>query len=50
MQRLPGVHPWTFHRRVQQMYDWNYVAERTEIVYNRVMESEPSDLSEKLSK
>jgi phosphatidylinositol glycan class A protein len=41
---------WIRHRRVREMYDWQSVAERTEVVYNRVMELPQKDVGERLAR
>lgn len=35
-----GGGQWERHERVKRMYDWQMVAERTEVVYERAMEGE----------
>jgi len=50
LKRVDQVDPWKFHRRIQQMYDWNYVAERTDIVYRRILMHPPSSLIRKIHK
>jgi len=32
------------HERIKEFYNWNQVAERTEVVYDTVLKSEPRDL------
>lgn len=39
-----------FHNEIKKMYDWKNVAERTEIVYNRVIKAPESAMIEKLGK
>ena len=48
--RVKEVTPWKFHRRVKKMYDWQYVAHRTEIVYDRVREEPCIPFVERLRK
>ncbi|KAF8581261.1 glycosyltransferase family 4 protein [Ramaria rubella] len=40
-----GKHdPMIAHKRIKEFYDWAHVAERTEVVYRTVLETEPRDL------
>lgn len=36
-KELDRVDPWEFHRRVGTMYDWQYIARRTERVYRNAI-------------
>eukprot|EP00742_Colponemidia_sp_Colp-10_P021416 GILJ01025121.1.p1 GENE.GILJ01025121.1~~GILJ01025121.1.p1 ORF type:complete len:391 (+),score=43.41 GILJ01025121.1:24-1175(+) len=42
------VSPWDFHDKVRQYYSWDWVAERTAKVYDRVVEVPPMALYERL--
>jgi phosphatidylinositol glycan class A protein len=45
-----GEGQWDRHERVKAMYDWQTVAERTEVVYRRVMDSDERDVGERLAR
>ncbi|WWC88843.1 uncharacterized protein L201_003758 [Kwoniella dendrophila CBS 6074] len=46
-----GKHdPWKSHERVKTMYSWEQVAERTELVYERAMQTPSKDTAERLSR
>lgn len=46
--QVRNVDPYEFHKEVRQMYNWHHVAERTEIVYDKIMETKPLPLMERL--
>jgi phosphatidylinositol N-acetylglucosaminyltransferase subunit A len=48
LARVNDVSPWQFHERVKTMYNWNYVARRTELVYDRILRTEPVSFIERL--
>ncbi|KAJ3210306.1 hypothetical protein HDU82_008378 [Entophlyctis luteolus] len=50
--QLEPPDPFTLHKEIRSMYSWSNVAERTELVYNRVMVSlkEPISLADRLRK
>uniref|UniRef100_A0A0E0FW77 Phosphatidylinositol N-acetylglucosaminyltransferase n=1 Tax=Oryza nivara TaxID=4536 RepID=A0A0E0FW77_ORYNI len=45
---LPGIDPQVMHLRMKKLYSWDDVAKRTEIVYDRAMQSPQTDLLERL--
>uniref|UniRef100_A0A0E0LJ71 phosphatidylinositol N-acetylglucosaminyltransferase n=1 Tax=Oryza punctata TaxID=4537 RepID=A0A0E0LJ71_ORYPU len=45
---LPGIDPHVMHLRMKKLYSWDDVAKRTEIVYDRAMQSPQTDLLERL--
>ncbi|KAG8084944.1 hypothetical protein GUJ93_ZPchr0010g9628 [Zizania palustris] len=45
---LPGIDPQLMHLRMKKLYSWDDVAKRTEIVYDRAMQSPKTDLLERL--
>uniref|UniRef100_A0A0D9XMP7 Glycosyl transferase family 1 domain-containing protein n=1 Tax=Leersia perrieri TaxID=77586 RepID=A0A0D9XMP7_9ORYZ len=45
---LPGIDPQVMHLRMKNLYSWDDVAKRTEIVYDRAMQSSKTDLLERL--
>lgn len=46
--KAPYMSPWEIHDNVRRFYSWDWVAERTERVYDRVLHIEPPALCEKL--
>lgn len=48
MKQVPTVNPWDFHDKVRSYYSWDWVAERTERVYDRVVQAPPKSLYERL--
>ena len=48
--QVRNVDPYEFHKEVRQMYNWHHVAERTEIVYDKIMKKSPLPLTERLKK
>mmetsp|Transcript_20535 Transcript_20535/g.30504 ORF Transcript_20535/g.30504 Transcript_20535/m.30504 type:complete len:313 (-) Transcript_20535:13-951(-) len=48
IERVHDVAPWRFHERVKKMYNWNYVACRNEVVYNRILRAQSIPFLEKL--
>ena len=50
IDRLPTIDPLQFHQRLSTMYAWSDIAERTEVVYNRILKSEQKSLAQRLSK
>lgn len=44
------VQPFKFHEEVKQMYNWYTVAERTEIVYDKIAKSEPDPLIQRFGR
>jgi phosphatidylinositol N-acetylglucosaminyltransferase subunit A len=49
-ETLPSVNPELFHKRLTTMYSWSDIAERTEVVYSRVLASESKTLAQRLSR
>ncbi|KAG8496220.1 hypothetical protein CXB51_009492 [Gossypium anomalum] len=47
---LPNIDPQVMHDRMKRLYNWNDVAERTEIVYNRALKCSDQSLLERLSR
>uniref|UniRef100_A0ACD5TY17 Uncharacterized protein n=1 Tax=Avena sativa TaxID=4498 RepID=A0ACD5TY17_AVESA len=47
---LPGIDPQTMHLRMKRLYSWDDVAKRTEIVYDRAMQSSDTNLLHRLPK
>lgn len=47
---LPKIDPQVMHNRVRELYDWNDVAKRTEIVYDRALKCSDQNLLERLSR
>uniref|UniRef100_A0A453K8J9 Glycosyl transferase family 1 domain-containing protein n=1 Tax=Aegilops tauschii subsp. strangulata TaxID=200361 RepID=A0A453K8J9_AEGTS len=45
---LPGIDPQIMHRRMKKLYSWDDVAKRTEIVYDRAMQSSNTNLLDRL--
>ncbi|XP_044946377.1 phosphatidylinositol N-acetylglucosaminyltransferase subunit A-like isoform X3 [Hordeum vulgare subsp. vulgare] len=45
---LPGIDPQIMHRRMKKLYSWDDVAKRTEIVYDRAMQSSNTNLLDHL--
>ncbi|XP_044380370.1 phosphatidylinositol N-acetylglucosaminyltransferase subunit A isoform X3 [Triticum aestivum] len=45
---LPGIDPQIMHRRMKRLYSWDDVAKRTEIVYDRAMQSSNTNLLDRL--
>ncbi|ONM21320.1 UDP-Glycosyltransferase superfamily protein [Zea mays] len=45
---LPGIDPQIMHLRMKELYSWDDVAKRTEIVYDRAMESPTTNLLDRL--
>nr|XP_051214832.1 phosphatidylinositol N-acetylglucosaminyltransferase subunit A-like isoform X3 [Lolium perenne] len=45
---LPGIDPQIMHLRMKKLYSWDDVAKRTEIVYDRAMQSSNTDLLDRL--
>lgn len=46
-----GEHdPHLAHERIKDFYDWSQVAQRTEVVYERVMSSKPYELWERIER
>ena len=46
-----GEHdPHLAHERIKDFYDWSQVAQRTEVVYERVMSSKPYELWERIKR
>lgn len=37
LAKVPFIAPWEFHENVRRFYSWDWVAERTEKVYERVV-------------
>ncbi|GJP52484.1 hypothetical protein CLOM_g11593 [Closterium sp. NIES-68] len=50
IQIVPRVNPQAMHERVSRMYSWHDVAERTERVYDRVMDMPLDDLPSRLTR
>jgi phosphatidylinositol glycan class A protein len=48
IMKAPFVSPWEFHENVRRFYSWDWVAERTERVYDRIAQNEPVSISERL--
>eukprot|EP01094_Clydonella_sp_ATCC50884_P028748 TRINITY_DN8730_c0_g1_i1.p1 TRINITY_DN8730_c0_g1~~TRINITY_DN8730_c0_g1_i1.p1 ORF type:complete len:464 (+),score=127.64 TRINITY_DN8730_c0_g1_i1:253-1644(+) len=48
LPKINEVDPFEFHERVKKMYNWNEVAERTEVVYNRMRDVERLPLLSRL--
>ena len=46
--QVRNVDPYEFHKEVRHMYSWHQVAERTEIVYDKIMKTKPLPLMERL--
>jgi phosphatidylinositol glycan class A protein len=42
--RVGSLKPWANHERIRNMYDWSDVSERTEAIYDLVMEAEDRKL------
>ncbi|XP_058748490.1 phosphatidylinositol N-acetylglucosaminyltransferase subunit A-like isoform X1 [Vicia villosa] len=47
---LPKIDPQDMHNRMRELYDWNDVAKRTEIVYDRALKCSNQNLLERLSR
>ncbi|KAE8732857.1 phosphatidylinositol N-acetylglucosaminyltransferase gpi3 subunit-like isoform X2 [Hibiscus syriacus] len=47
---LPNIDPQVMHDRMKNLYNWNDVAKRTEIVYNRALKCSDQSLLERLSR
>ncbi|PNY11448.1 phosphatidylinositol N-acetylglucosaminyltransferase subunit A-like protein [Trifolium pratense] len=47
---LPKIDPQDMHNRMRELYDWNDVAKRTEIVYDRALKCSNQKLLERLSR
>ncbi|XP_039803886.1 phosphatidylinositol N-acetylglucosaminyltransferase subunit A-like isoform X2 [Panicum virgatum] len=45
---LPGIDPQVMHLRMKKLYSWDDVAKRTEIVYDRAMQSSTTNLLDRL--
>ncbi|RLN36517.1 phosphatidylinositol N-acetylglucosaminyltransferase gpi3 subunit isoform X1 [Panicum miliaceum] len=45
---LPGIEPQVMHLRMKKLYSWDDVAKRTEIVYDRAMQSPTTNLLDRL--
>jgi phosphatidylinositol glycan class A protein len=45
---LPGIDPQVMHLRMKKLYSWDDVAKRTEIVYDRAMQSPTTNLLDRL--
>lgn len=48
INRVPHLSPWTLHDNCRHFYRWDWVAERTERVYDRIIEMKPLSLYERL--
>ena len=48
IDRVPNVYPWELHERVRGFYSWDWVAERTERVYDRVARQPAMSHSQRL--
>ncbi|EPY27017.1 n-acetylglucosaminyl-phosphatidylinositolbiosyn th eticprotein [Strigomonas culicis] len=46
--RVPYLSPWELHENCRRYYSWNWVAERTERVYDRIMEQRQLSMYERL--
>lgn len=46
--RIPYVYPWQLHYACRNFYSWDWVAERTERVYDRIMVTETMTLYERM--
>lgn len=46
--RVPYLSPWELHESCRRFYSWDWVAERTERVYDRIMHTPTSSLYERL--
>jgi hypothetical protein len=44
------VDPYAFHERVKKMYNWDDVAERTEVVYDRIRSAKQLPLLSRLQR
>jgi phosphatidylinositol glycan class A protein len=48
IRRVPRVSPWEMHENVRRMYSWDWVAERTERVFDRISSMPSMSLVERL--
>eukprot|EP00455_Lapot_gusevi_P041136 TRINITY_DN4740_c0_g2_i1.p1 TRINITY_DN4740_c0_g2~~TRINITY_DN4740_c0_g2_i1.p1 ORF type:complete len:510 (+),score=77.02 TRINITY_DN4740_c0_g2_i1:68-1597(+) len=48
--QVKKIDPWELHHEVRRMYNWHDVAERTEHVYDRIMNHPPQALPTRLAK
>jgi phosphatidylinositol glycan class A protein len=46
--KVPYMSPWEIHENVRRFYSWDWVAERTERVYDRVVEAPSIALCDRL--
>ena len=46
--KVGSTDPWAFHNRVRRMYSWHNVAERTEVVYQKVLQLQNQSLFDRL--
>ncbi|KAK8459789.1 hypothetical protein SEVIR_2G213750v4 [Setaria viridis] len=45
---LPGINPQVMHLQMKKLYSWDDVAKRTEIVYDRAVQSLATNLLDRL--
>jgi len=45
---LPGINPQVMHLQMKKLYSWDDVAKRTEIVYDRAVQSLTTNLLDRL--
>lgn len=45
---LPSIDPYVMHQRMKKLYSWHDVAKRTEIVYDRALQSSDENLLQRL--
>ncbi|ESL05296.1 N-acetylglucosaminyl-phosphatidylinositol biosynthetic protein [Trypanosoma rangeli SC58] len=48
--RVPYLSPWEIHESVRRFYSWDWVAERTERVYDRIVSTTTPSMYERLMK
>ena len=50
LEIVPTINPQAFHQRLTSVYSWSDIAQRTELVYTRVLAAESKSLSQRLSR
>lgn len=48
IERVPSVYPWQLHDVCRRYYSWDWVAERTERVYDRIMMTKPMSFYDRM--